>query len=173
MHRLPVCMQTVMTLSSESSPSLKQTHPKTVQKTLSLRLLESSWPSSYPKRMAETSLAENKDWIPRCFSARWLSRSLCCPCQGEILNCLHSDSGICEVKFPSIQTPLSQRVWQKSGGASERRKNTTRLKGKTHLCIQENFIQKALSPQETAGTCKLFSTLGHCPPQGMKSILSR
>ena len=63
--------------------------------------------------------------------------------------------------------PARVRFWiffsqiQESGGASE----AIRLTGKTHLWIWENFIEKALSPQETAGICKCFSTLGTVHPK--------
>ena len=42
----------------------------------------------------------------RFFWGWWLSiEAVVVPAKGEILNCLPSDSGICEVKFSPIQTP--------------------------------------------------------------------
>ena len=57
-------------------------------------------PSSSPRPW----LKKNTSGIP-LFLGRWLPRSFCCPCQGETLNFLQSDAGICEVKCPPIQTP--------------------------------------------------------------------
>ena len=113
--------------------------------------------------------------IPR-FSGRWLSRSFCCPCHLEILNCLHSDSGICEVKFPPIQTPSVSskpesltKIW----GCLRSNKKHNQAHRQNSSVNSRELHWKAFSPQETAGRRKRFSTLGHCPPQGMKNILSK
>ena len=50
-------------------------------------------PSSYPKFPKNTWL-KNTHRMNHVFLGRWLPRSFCCPCQGEILNFLQSDSGI-------------------------------------------------------------------------------